>query len=265
MTAITSRRNPVVERYRASRDGPELLLEGPHLIGEGLEAGLRFHHAAITAGARTRPEAAPLTARLVSAGVELVTVSEPVMEAMSPVKSPWGIVALAARPSMDAARVLRRVPQLVIVAVDVQDPGNVGAMIRAAEAGGATGVLGTGATADPFGWRALRGSMGSALRVPIARCSTDEAVELIEGHGLALIATDPRGGRSLFTCDLEGPLAIAIGAEGFGLPASIVERASLRVSIPMAPPVESLNVAVSTALVVYEAFRQRHFSPTTSS
>ena len=88
---------------------------------------------------------------------------------------------------------------LVVVAVDVQDPGNVGAIVRVAEAGGATGVIAAGASADPFGWKALRGSMGSALRLPVVR-ATDTADALADArrHGCRIVATVPRGGRPLF-------------------------------------------------------------------
>ena len=89
------------------------------------------------------------------------------MDALSPVRSSSAIVALAERPRDRSTRVYAGAGPLVVIAVDVQDPGNLGAIVRVAEAAGATGVVAAGASADPFGWKALRGSMGSALRLPI--------------------------------------------------------------------------------------------------
>jgi TrmH family RNA methyltransferase len=180
------------------------------------------------------------------------------MRAISPVRSPSPIVALADRPEDDATRVYRRSPALVVIAVDVQDPGNLGAIVRVAEAGGATSFVAAGASADPFGWKALRGSMGSALRLPIiSKSEPAAAVEEARRHGCRIIATVPRDGRSLFDVDFKRPVAVLIGGEGPGLAAPLTTGADEQVTIPMQSPVESLNAAVTAALVVYEARRQR--------
>jgi TrmH family RNA methyltransferase len=120
-----------------------------------------------------------------------------------------------------------------------------------------SGLVAAGASADPFGWKALRGSMGSALRLPIATASADEALDLARAAGFRIVAMAAHGGRSLFTMDLNGPVAALVGGEGPGLPPEILARADETVSIPMRAPVESLNAAVAAALVAYEAFRQR--------
>ena len=188
---------------------------------------------------------------------------------MSPVRSPSGVVALARRPAWSLTHVFaaridsdpslgpRPVPQLVLAATDVQDPGNIGAMVRAAEAGGASGAVFTGAAADPFGWKALRGSMGSALRLPVTTAAAHEVIAAARAAGVRLVATVPRSGQSMFEADLRGPVAFLLGGEGAGLPPDLIEAADGRVSIPMREPVESLNVAVAAALLVYEAVRQR--------
>jgi TrmH family RNA methyltransferase len=180
------------------------------------------------------------------------------MNALSPVRSPSAIVALADRPPADAAAVFARAPAIAVIAVDVQDPGNLGAIIRVAEAGGAAGVIVSGASADPFGWKALRGSMGSTLRLPVGTVSNAaDAVAMARRAGYRVIATVPRGGRSPFDVNLAGSAAVLIGGEGPGLPPAIVEAADERVTIPMDGSVESLNSAVAAALMVYEARRQR--------
>jgi TrmH family RNA methyltransferase len=186
-------------------------------------------------------------------------VSDAVLKAISPVQSPSGVVAIGRRPSSDLDGVFARAPQLILLLHEVQDPGNIGAIVRAAEACGATGVICSERTADPFSWKALRGSMGSSFRLPLAtRHPLASAIAMACGRGLRVFATTARGGTSLPECNLRVPAAIVLGGEGGGLPASIIESADERLTIPMHPPVESLNVATAAALIIYEAARQRH-------
>ena len=135
----------------------------------------------------------------------------------------------------------------MVIAVDVQDPGNVGAIVRVAEAGGATAVVVAGASADPFGWKALRGSMGSALRLPILRRPGQPPWPSRAARGCRILATAPRGGRS-FRRGPPGPDGGRDRRRGTGPPASrILAEADERVTIPMQAPVESLNTAVTAA------------------
>ena len=261
---ITSRQNPLVARFRTAARGDVggvMLLDGAHLVAGAIAAAVAFQLAAVTPASSEDADIRPLTDALQRLGVEVITVSASVMNAVSPVKTPSGIVALAERPPADAGRLYAGQAALVVAAVDVQDPGNLGAIVRVAEAAGATGVVAAGGSANPFGWKALRGSMGSALRLPIAsEVAPDEAVADARRHGCRVIASVPRDGRPLFDVDLSGPIAILIGGEGHGLTPALVASADERVTIPMQAPVESLNAAVTAALLVYEARRQRSAS-----
>src|SRR5262249_50160163 len=166
--------------------------DGVHLITEALAAGIPIREAAVAADALERPESRGILERLAAARVDSVAVTAPVMAALSPVRSASPFVALARRPAHANGAVFERTPSLVIVATDVQDPGNLGAIVRVAEAGGASGVVAAGTTADPFGWKALRGSMGSALRLPIVRQpSASEALADVRRHGCRIVATTP--------------------------------------------------------------------------
>ena len=260
-TRITSRHNPVVARYRAVARGDAdglLLLDGAHLVDDAIRAGVAIEHAAVDVNAGERDEVARLLASLRSKHIETVSVTAPVMDALSPVRSSSVIVAIARRPSRNADDVYSGPMPLAVMACGVQDPGNLGAIVRVAEAGGASGVVAVGATADPFGWKALRGSMGSALRLPLHRVDdVFAAIAEARHHGCRVIATVPRNGRSLFDVDLRRPASVLIGGEGAGLADAVVDAADDRISIPMQIPVESLNAAVTAALVVYEARRQR--------
>jgi len=265
MPTIRSRQHPLVARCRAlaggrDRDDGAVLLDGLHLLADALAAGLRIEVAAFTPAALARAdgEGRRLAAAAEARGARIVEVAGTVMDALSPTRSPSGVVALAARPEEAWPLAASGLP-LVVLAVGVQDPGNLGAIVRACDAAGAAGVVVAGAAADPFGWKALRGAMGSTFRLPVvAQQPVGLAVATARLHGLRVLATTPRVGRPLHEVDFTGPTAILLGGEGSGLEPDVEQLADDRVSIPMRAPVESLNVAVSAALVVYEAYRQRH-------
>jgi TrmH family RNA methyltransferase len=258
---LTGRRNPIVARYRAAAHGELeglLLLDGPHLVSDALAAHIRLEHAVVAADASTAAEIQPLVAQLSARAVETAFASSSVMGAVSPLRSPSAIVAIGRRPDAGEGHLYAGAAPLLLIASDVQDPGNMGAIIRVAEAAGATGVLVAGISADPFGWKALRGSMGSALRLPIARVAdVERAAADARANGCKVVATAPRGGRSVFDVDLRAPTAVLIGGEGPGLPPALIAAADERITVPMQAPVESLNAAVTAAIVVYEARRQR--------
>ena len=259
---ITSRHNPLVARFRDAARGDAggvMLLDGAHLVADAIGAGIGIQLAAVTPASRETDDLRELLAALARAAVEVATVSAPVMDAISQVRSSSAIVALAERPDGVTERLYAgSTPALVVIAVEVQDPGNVGAIARVAEAAGATGLVAAAGSANPFGWKALRGSMGSALRLPIVTgLPAHAAIEDAVRRGCRVVAAVPRGGRSLFDIDLTGPAAVLIGGEGQGLPPALVDAANERVTIPMQAPVESLNAAVTAALILYEARRQR--------
>src|SRR6187402_3413137 len=166
---ITSRQHPIVKEFRelARGAGPLMLLDGWHLLGEAAAARVVVEKIAVS-GPPTAHEQR-IVDRLRRDGAQLVEVSGTVLNALSPVNSPTGVVASARIPSVVSASVLTPAPALVLAAAGLQDPGNAGAIIRSAAAAGATGVVLDELSADPWGWKALRASMGSAFHVPVAR------------------------------------------------------------------------------------------------
>ncbi|HEY0876451.1 MAG TPA: RNA methyltransferase [Vicinamibacterales bacterium] len=262
MEHVTSRNNPLVKQFRAAaRDGRAddlVLLDGEHLVSEAMDSGVTLAVVALSAETADRRFAA-LAERAARSGTRVVTMPERVLSAVSPVRQPSGIVALAnvEAASLEAA-VAARPPQLVVLLDRVQDPGNVGAIIRTAEACGATAAIAGPGTADPFGWKALRGSMGSALRLPVARVQrVDDAVHAMRAAGLRIFTTRPRGGTAPAAADLTGPAAVVVGGEGAGLSHDLIAAADESLTIDMHGPVESLNVSVAAAIILYEASRQR--------
>jgi TrmH family RNA methyltransferase len=229
-----------------------------HLVQEALSAGLRGLTVAVRQDVRDRPDVATLLDLLATAGADILDASAEAIAAASPVRTPSGIVAIATFTLKPLDEVFRRTPSLVVAAIDVQDAGNVGAIVRSADAAGATGVVVAGQSADPLGWRAIRGSMGSVFRTPVARAETiDATIDAARDRQLVIVATTPAAGRDLFDLDLTRPTLVLVGGEGGGLAAALVDTADVRMRIPMEPPVESLNVAVATGVILFEAHRQR--------
>lgn len=266
MTSIRSRHHPFVQRCRhlASEPGAEpgaVLLDGVHLLQEALTAGLAIPVAAFNAHARNQAGADRLLAALARSGTEILDATDAVIDAASPVRSPSGVIAIASISPAELEAVFSRQPALVAGVVDVQDPGNVGAIVRAAEAAGATGVVIAGQSANPMGWKAIRGSMGSLFRLPVASgIGLDQVLRVARAAGVAIMAAAADGERDLFHTDLRGPTLLLVGAEGAGLPAEARHAADARIRVPMADPVESLNVAVAAGVILFEARRQRQLA-----
>ena len=262
--SIESRQNPIVRTYRELADEPDasglrLLLDGVHLVREAHDAGMPLESVVIASShAAGGSEEARLAAHLERDGVDVATASAQVFDAISPVRTPSGIVAIAHRHPTTPEAILEQARLFALVVVDVQDPGNVGSLLRVAEAGGVTGVIVAGNSANPFSWKAVRGSMGSILRLPVARAgSIDAVMNDIARTETVAVAAVPRDGWDPDAVDWSGRIALLLGGEGPGLPAHVIEAANQRVSIPMETPVESLNVATSAAIIIYAARRAR--------
>jgi RNA methyltransferase, TrmH family len=264
MERITSRHNPIVKRFRelsrahgAGRDA-EVLLDGAHLVHEALAAGVTVEMAAFADRQLRAGETADIAAAVTRGGGRVISVSDQVLAAMSPVQHPSGVVAIGRAPGSRLDAVFAPAPQLIAVLAGVQDPGNVGAIVRTAAASAATGVVAIEGSANPFGWKALRGAMGGTFRLPVAaRGSLLDVVATARERGVRLIAAVPHDGRPLPRTDLRSPAALLLGGEGAGITETMLAAADETVTIPMRRPIESLNVAVAAALLLYEASRQR--------
>jgi len=257
---IRSRHNPLAKKIRRAVERSErtpdglLVVETPHLLEEALESALPVARVLFTAD-REKDVLALLRKR--GAEPELFRVSSSVLSAVSATQAPQGMVALVRPKDWEASELFSPGPGLVMVLAGAQDPGNVGAILRAAEAFGATGALLLRGTVRPENPKLLRAAAGSSFRLPhLAGVQLDQALALCAVHGLALYALEPRAERTLEDVDLRQPCALAVGAEGAGLPPPLLENARA-VAIPRARRVESLNVAVAAALALYEVSRQR--------
>ena len=266
---VRSRANPVFRRLRALRErGAErglCLLEGPKLVLEALGAGVEVAEAVASPKAEASPRGRAALEALAARKVPLRRMHHDLLASLSEAETSQGLLAIARRPVFDEEWIFRGVP-LVVVATGVQNPGNVGALLRTAEAAGATGVYLAEGCADPFSWKALRGSMGSAFRLPQVRgVKAGAIVDRLEARGIVVLAADAGGNRRYDEVDLTRPVAILLGSEGGGLPPDLLRRASARLAIPLAAPVESLNVGVAAAVLLFEAARQRRLGGSTET
>jgi TrmH family RNA methyltransferase len=264
MKRIASRQNSIARAYRELAREPDpagarLLLDGAHLVREAHAAARPLESVVIESSRLESDTEEGLLARSLDvAGVDVAVASGHVFGAISPVRTPSGIVAIAHRHPTSTDAILEQARLFALVIVDVQDPGNLGSLMRVAEAGGVTGVIVAGDSANPFSWKAVRGSMGSLLRLPVARSmSIDTVMEAIRKTKTIAIAAVPRDGRDPDAVDWSGRIALMLGGEGPGLSARLVAGANERVTIPMESPVESLNVAASAAILIYAARRAR--------
>jgi TrmH family RNA methyltransferase len=261
---ITSRRNTLVQRARSVRDGREksaVFVEGVRLCEEALRASVEFEFALYTQGLADDERGAALLEQLQTVCPAVHLVSASVLESISDTKTPQGVVAIARRPrtGREVVESNKALP-LVVIMHRANNPSNAGAMLRVAEAAGATAVIVTEGSTDPLSAKALRGSMGSSLRLPLWTGPTfDEALRWCDARGIRTVSTTT-GAASMHTeIDWTGARAIVVGPEAGGLSDEEASAANECVRIPMREPVESLNVAVALAVVLYEAARQRGF------
>jgi RNA methyltransferase, TrmH family len=255
---VTSRANARVKQLRAAfqsharLSGGMVAIEGDHLLEEAIRSGMVLKTVFVS-DSRTVP-------RVVPRGVEVLRLSEEVFGSVVETQSPQGVAALMVPP----VRTMKDVtsvggPALILIAVGLQDPGNLGTLVRSAEAFGATGVLTTPGTVSAWNQKALRASVGSVFRVPVVTAAAAE-IEALKLRGLRLIAAvgaDDYGVVAAQAMDLISGCAVMIGNEGSGLGSEWMEMCDARVTIPCPGPVESLNAAVAGSLLLYEASRQR--------
>lgn len=261
---ITSRDNALARQARAVRDGRvrELIfIEGLRLCEEAVGAGLRISDVLYTERLAEDERGSRLLRALQERSERAALLSEAVMASVSDTKRPQGIVALAARPETGPLVLERQAVEtvpLLLLMHRTNNPTNAGALLRTAEAAGATGAVTTAGSTDLLSPKALRGAMGSAFRLPLwTDADYAEVLGWCAERGIRTVCADARAGRSYTEIDWTSPRALILGPEAAGLSEQETDAADEAVHIPMRPPVESLNVAVAAAILLYEAARQR--------
>lgn len=256
---VSSRQNSLVKELRHAFQRGELstdgygTIESVRLIEEAIRSGLRFRAIFFSESARQRAD------RLlpqISSHAEILVLPDDVFQSAVATDSPQGVAALV-RFKEQALEPLLNAPEAwLLVAAGVQDPGNLGTMIRSAEAFGATGVLLGEGTVSQFNPKVVRASAGSLFRLPAARIEVKSLVPELRARSIRLVATSSHKGTPLDAADLRAPIAIFIGSEGAGLPRTVMQEMDEVIVIPHSERVESLNAGIAASLVLYEACRQ---------
>ncbi|HEU5340453.1 RNA methyltransferase [Edaphobacter sp.] len=259
-TLISSRTNARVKQLRAAFEGNARLsgglvaIEGDHLLTEAMRSGVAVKVLFATER-RELPSSIPQK-------TEVLRLTADVFRSAVETPSPQGIAALIEPPLFALMDVVGKAP-LILIAAGLQDPGNLGTLIRSAEAFGATGVLTTPGTVSPWNQKALRASVGSVFRVPVVAATPDDVAGLKKRgvHLLAAVGSAAPHTKSVQDTNFANACAVMIGNEGAGLSAEWLKLADECVTIPCPGPVESLNAAIAGSLLLYEASRQRTTNP----
>ncbi len=256
---ITSSGNERLKQARRVRDGrvpDRLFVEGLRLAEDCLRSGAVIE--ACFAAPPDSERAARLLRDLEQAGVPVLLTAPAALESLSATVHSQGVILLASRPQHDPETFFRQRHSLLLALDRVQDPGNLGTLLRTAEAAGVEGVLLLPGCADAFAPKVLRSSMGSAFRLPVLDAvSTEELVRQATAHGLQLAAAAGGGELEHFDYDWRQPTLLVLGNEANGVSEPLLAECAARLRIPMQPGVESLNVATAGAAMLFEAVRQR--------
>jgi len=251
---IESPQNPLVKEVVAIRErkkrGREFMAEGPHLVEAAIEAGAAIRLAFFQGDGHRA-----LVKKLVKTGARVSEVSRRVLSKLTETETPQGILAVVSLKAF-ALSDIETGTGPVAVLDGVQDPGNVGTIIRTADAAGASGVIVLQGTADPFSQKALRASSGSVFNLKIVSAQRKTVADELKALGLRLVATTLDAETSVFDADLSGPLALVFGNETKGVSPELRRASDISVKIPVRGGAESLNVASSAAVALYEVMRR---------
>ena len=265
---IEGRHNPLVKQLRQAfsrselTDAGDCAIEGLRILEEAIRSGLRFSSVFFRESAQDR---ASRLLPQIGAQVETLLLPDKLFDSLVPSESPQGVAALVRLKefSLDDVAERLQVGPLVVLA-GLQDPGNLGTILRSSEAFGSAGVVLGEGTVSAFNSKVVRASAGSVFRLPIVHgqgksgtAKLEEVSEKLRSQGVRLIATSSHKGTPLDQADLASPAAIFFGNEGSGLPRDLMAKMDEVIVIPHTPQVESLNAGVAASIVLYEAARQR--------
>jgi TrmH family RNA methyltransferase len=258
---VSSRQNALVKDLRKALSQGEptaegyLAVEGVRMIEEAIRSGLRFQ--AVFFSESGSAHATRLLPQIGSQ-VEVLLLPDEVFVSAVSTESPQGVAALVKlRPHKFEDLMEAGADSLLVGVAGIQDPGNLGTIIRSAEAFGARAVLLGEKTVSHFNPKAVRGSAGSLLRQPLLRVKLGESITALKQQGVKVLATSSHKGKPLHEADFTGAAMIVVGNEGAGVPQEILSMADELVTIPHAPRVESLNAGIAASILLYEAARQR--------
>ncbi|MGO9196022.1 MAG: TrmH family RNA methyltransferase [Acidimicrobiales bacterium] len=260
----------LLRRSSARSTERAFVAEGIKVVAAGLDAGVTIESVYVAAEGRDTPAVVEIVDRALGSGARVFDLGAGIMERVADTVTPQPVCAIIGELDVPLAVLLSppagsrgggQDERLVLVCVDVRDPGNLGAVIRSAAGAGASGVVCCEGTADPFNPKTVRATAGAIFGLPISlAASPPEAFSALGEAGFRLVATTAHEGTDYALADLSGDIALVLGNEASGLPKEVVEALDECVTIPMAPGTESLNVAMTATVLCYEISRRRRLS-----
>ncbi|MDQ2753982.1 MAG: RNA methyltransferase, partial [Actinomycetota bacterium] len=262
----------LIGRRTARADARSFVVEGATLLEEALAAGAPIEAVYLDPWAAGEVETG-VAARCLDAGGRVFELEDGVMARVAGTVSPQPIVAIVAKTDIGLGALGERHPTLVVVCVDVRDPGNAGTVLRSAEASGADGVVFAGEVVDVFNPKTVRASAGALFHVPVVSIAQGpsgpvggslkpaDVLDEIGRWGLRRHGTVAHGGTDYSVADLSGPVALVVGNEANGLPEDLVNHLDEYLTIPMVGRTESINVSMAAAVLCFEVARQRRMAP----
>jgi TrmH family RNA methyltransferase len=263
MTAISSLQNARVknavrlrDRRQRSKQG-RILIDGARELGRAIGAGVELLEVFVSEQLCESPDGGRLLAEIHECGAEVIRVTEPVFAKLAFGDRAEGLLGVAATPSADLGNLSLPENPLVVVLEGVEKPGNLGAVLRSADAGGVSAVVLADTCCDPFNPNAIRASLGTIFTTPLASATTNQTLNWLALRGLQAYAAQVDGAASYTEIDFTGPSAIVLGSEAHGLSDAWTTELITPVRLPMLGVADSLNVSATAAVLVYEALRQR--------
>jgi TrmH family RNA methyltransferase len=235
------------------------LAEGVHLAREALQSAADVELVVFSKRLSAREEGRELLLAVAHRHLSCAEADDAVLDSIQDARSAQPILMLVRRPCWppDAGLDVRGPAPLAVAGVGIQDPGNLGSLLRTADAAGATACFVAEGSADPFHPRAIRATMGSIFRMPVFVDSEPGLLKRLRARGLRLIGAESTTGVLYNRCDLTRPAAVLFGAEGTGLPSTVRSEIDESIHVPMRKGVNSLSVGAAAAVVLFEAARQR--------
>lgn len=263
---ITSAVNPRIKeavRIRERKNSKEeklFVIEGPHIIETALEANVDIHEVFFTDRFESQSEGVGLLEALRAKSANIFSTTGHLLNKITDTEAPQGIAAIVSFETSSIDGLSARGNPLYLVSDGIQEPGNLGTIIRTADAAGCDAVILLEGTCDVFIPKAIRATAGSIFHLPVAYAKAETFLKWIQKTGILLTATSADAESSVFESKLDGPLAIVFGNEARGVSAVIKDAADISIKIPIYGRAESMNVAISAAVCLYEAARQRRSS-----
>jgi TrmH family RNA methyltransferase len=257
---VTGAQNKQVKDLRKAFSQGELTedghsaIESVRTLEEAIRSGLKFRTVFFSESGKSRAER--LLPQL-GAHVEALLLPDSIFTSAVDTESPQGVAALVKLKTHTLDDLFRATAPLIVIAAGIQDPGNLGTVIRSAEAFGAAGVIVTEGTVSPLNSKAVRASAGSLFRLPVVHAKIKDLLPILAERGVCLLGTTSHKGVPLPAADFKAGVAVCIGNEGAGLPKELLAKVDLNIVIPHSEKVESLNAGIAASIILYEAARQR--------